>query len=68
MSEIENELDDSSIIDYLVKQNILKYKSPPIKINVDEKDFNFEITGKEIDAATYVSDKKQIYLPFGGED
>jgi hypothetical protein len=59
------EPEDMRIIDYLIKENLLIYKSPPIKINVDEKDFNFEMTDKEINDATYVSDKRQIYLPFG---
>jgi len=64
MGESE-EPEDMRIIDYLIKENLLIYKSPPIKINVDEKDFNFEMTDKEINDATYVSDKRQIYLPFG---
>jgi hypothetical protein len=64
MGEFE-EPEDMRIIDYLIKENLLIYKSPPIKIKVDEKDFNFNMTDKEIDDATYVSDKRQIYLPFG---
>jgi hypothetical protein len=64
MGEFE-EPEDMSVIDYLVRENIIRYKSPPIKIEVDEKDFNFNMTDKEIDDATYVSDKRQIYLPFG---
>jgi hypothetical protein len=64
MGESE-EPEDMSVIDYLVRENIIRYKSPPIKIEVDEKDFNFEMTDKEINDATYVSDKRQIYLPFG---
>jgi hypothetical protein len=64
MDEFE-EPEDLSVIDYLVRENIIRYKSPPIKIEVDEKDFNFNMTDKEIVDATYVSDKRQIYLPFG---
>lgn len=64
MGEFE-EQEDLSVIDYLVKENVLRYKSPPIQIRVDEKDFNFDMTDKEIDNATYKSDKRQILLPFG---
>jgi hypothetical protein len=64
MGEFE-EQEDMSVIDYLVRENIIRYKSPPIKIEVDEKDFNFEMTDKEIGDATYISDRRQLYLPFG---
>lgn len=45
-------------INRLIAEGYLKYKSPPIEIRVDEKDF--EVTPEEIENSVYISKPRMI--------
>lgn len=59
MSEYEvTNKDMDEAIDYLIANGILKYRSPPIQIRVNEEDF--EVTEQEI--ANCVYEKQNIVV------